>query len=325
MHDFISKYFAGELTASQKRQLFTAMEHDSGLRQEFIAMQNCCALTSWIPTEEDTPLAIGKLLEFKQKQRRKSFSLPYFHIWGYMAAVCITVFLTWVALVYLGFSNEQDVVAYEKFVTPSGQRAQLTLHDGTVVWLNARSTLYYPNRFEKDSRKVELDGEAFFVVKHMPNTPFIVSTGKANIKVLGTKFNVFAYKENTDFITSLVDGIVEVYLHNDEKNALRLKSHECATIQNNRLVKSHYNDNADFLLWREGIYAFDDVPFSEIIKKLELYYDVTIIQKNEKLKQYKFTGKFRQRDGVESVLKTLQKVYYFSFTKDDERNSITIR
>ena len=72
-------------------------------------------------------------------------------------------------------------------------------------------------------------------------------------------------------------------------------------------------------------YAFDDVPFSYIIKKLELYYDITIIQKNKKLDQYRFSGKFRQRDGVESVLQTLQKVYYFSFVKDEENNCITIR
>lgn len=64
---------------------------------------------------------------------------------------------------------------------------------------------------------------------------------------------------------------------------------------------------------------------SYIIKKLELYYDITIIQKNKKLDQYRFSGKFRQRDGVESVLQTLQKVYYFSFVKDEENNCITIR
>ena len=79
-----------------------------------------------------------------------------------------------------------------------------------------------------------------------------------------------------------------------------------------------------FLLWKEGIYAFDDQPFNEIIKKLELYYDVTIILNNAKLNNYRFTGKFRQRDGIESVLRTLQRIYKFSYKKDDELNRIII-
>ena len=324
MHDLLTKYFEGELTAAEKTQLFAAMERDPELKREFMSVQNLRALTSWVPAEEDTPSAIGKLLEFKQARKKNSFSIAYRHIFGYAATACIAIFSTWFLIEQLDLMHVEEPIAYEQFSTPSGQRAQLTLHDGTVVWLNARSTLRYPNRFGKHTREVELEGEAFFDVKHDAGVPFIVSTEKANIKVLGTKFNVFAYKESPNFTTSLVDGAVKVYFGADDRNALQLKSHESATIVGNRLVKSHYDDNADFLLWRDGIYAFDDVPFSEIMKKLELYYDVTIIQQNKKLEQFKFSGKFRQRDGVESVLKTLQKVYSFSFTKEDELNRITI-
>lgn len=324
MHDLITKYFEGELTATEKKQLFAAMEHDPELKREFMSVQNLRALTSWVPADEDAPLAIGKLLDFKQSRKKKSFSISYRHILGYVATACVAVFSTWFFIERLELMKEEQPIAYEQFTTPSGQRAQLKLHDGTVVWLNARSTLRYPNNFDKHERRVELEGEAFFEVKHNSAAPFIVSTRKANIKVLGTKFNVFAYKESAEFKTSLVDGAVKIYLGNNDKEALQLKSHESAAIVDNRLVKTHYDDNADFLLWKEGIYAFDDVAFSEILKKLELYYDVTIIQQNKKMEQLKFSGKFRQRDGVESVLKTLQKVFYFSFTKDDELNRITI-
>ena len=89
-------------------------------------------------------------------------------------------------------------------------------------------------------------------------------------------------------------------------------------------MKSQYT-NSDFLLWKEGIYAFDDVPFNEIVKKLELYYDIQIEQNNNHLANFRFSGKFRQRDGVVSVLKTMQRVERFSFIKDDDLNKITIR
>ena len=71
--------------------------------------------------------------------------------------------------------------------------------------------------------------------------------------------------------------------------------------------------------------AFDDVPFEDIIKKFELYYDIVITVNNSKLMKYKFSGKFRQRDGVESALRTLRKVYYFTYIKDEENNNIVIR
>jgi len=325
MYELITKYFYGEITAKEKKLLFTAMETDAELKQEFLSVQNLRALTSWIPAGEDESVAVGKLLEFKQARKEKSFVIPYKHILGYAATVCVAVFSTWMITNRTEQPTvEEPAIAYEEFSTPSGQRALLKLHDGTTVWLNARSTLRYPNHFGKNERKVELDGEAFFEVKQNGKVPFVISTEKANIKVLGTKFNVFAYKGHEEFNTSLVEGSVKVYQGESDADALDITPHECVFLSDGKLVKSYF-DNSDFLLWKEGIYAFDDVPFSYIIKKLELYYDITIIQKNKKLDQYRFSGKFRQRDGVESVLQTLQKVYYFSFVKDEENNCITIR
>lgn len=325
MDELVTKYFAGEITASEKKQLFAALNADVNLKKEFIAMQNIHALSSWIPTQADEAIAVGKLLDFKQSHRKKSSAIPLRHIIGYAATLCITVFSTWmVARQYHAEHVEKEEVLFEEFSTPSGQRAQLKLHDGTTVWLNARSTLRYPNKFSKEERKVELNGEAFFEVKPNREVPFIVSTDKVDIKVFGTKFNVFAYKGYPEFNTSLIEGAVDVYNKDNESEAVRLRPHECALLLDDKLQKFVY-DNSDFLLWKEGIYAFDDAPFSEIIKKLELYYDVTIIQNNKKLDQYRFSGKFRQRDGVENVLETLQKVYDFSFVKDKDTNRITIR
>ena len=221
-------------------------------------------------------------------------------------------------------ANASAKAVMNRVEVPRGGEFSLVLEDGTQVWLNAESELRYPIHFMGKERVVYLKGEAFFEVKQNGKVPFVISTEKANIKVLGTKFNVFAYKGHEEFNTSLVEGSVKVYQGESDADALDITPHECVFLSDGKLVKSYF-DNSDFLLWKEGIYAFDDVPFSYIIKKLELYYDITIIQKNKKLDQYRFSGKFRQRDGVESVLQTLQKVYYFSFVKDEENNCITIR
>lgn len=326
MHELIIKYFNREITSDEKKKMFSLMESDKELEKEFVSAQNIYALTSLLPSEIDEPEAIGKLLEFKQARRKQSFRIPYKHIIGYAAAICVAILSTWTVTNYNHSltTHVEEEIAYEEFTTPSGQRAMVKLQDGTTVWLNARSTLRYPNRFAKGERRVELDGEAFFEVKHNEKVPFVVTTERLDIKVLGTKFNVFAYKGRNEFNTSLMEGSVKIYTIQDEQNALFMEPNEHVELIGNKLVKSFIN-NADFLLWKEGIYAFDDVSFNHIIKKLELYYDITIQVNNKKLDSYKFSGKFRQRDGVESVLRTLQKVYYFSYAKDEERNKITIR
>lgn len=142
--------------------------------------------------------------------------------------------------------------------------------------------------------------------------------------MLGTKFNVFAYKGHEEFNTSLIEGSVKVYQGESDADALDITPHECVFLSDGKLVKSYF-DNSDFLLWKEGIYAFDDVPFSYIIKKLELYYDITIIQKNKKLDQYRFSGKFRQRDGWRAYFKPCRKCIISRLRKDEENNCITIR
>lgn len=306
--------------------MFSLMDTDADLRKEFIAAQNLRALTAWLPTPKDEVFATGKLLSFKQARFKKSLRIPYKHIIGYAASICIAILSTWMLMTQKTdrVMEENPLISYEEFSTPAGQRAMVKLHDGTTVWLNARSTLRCPSQFVKGERRVELNGEAFFEVSKEKEVPFIVSTEKLDIKVLGTKFNVFAYKGRNEFNTSLVEGSVKVYDSRNESEAISMNPNERVDLVGNKLVKRPLA-NMDFLLWKEGIYAFDDVTFDEIVKKLELYYDVTILVKNPNLDVYKFSGKFRQRDGVESVLRTLQKVKSFSFVKDEDRNQITIR
>jgi ferric-dicitrate binding protein FerR (iron transport regulator) len=324
MDELIEKYFKKDLSSTEKKQFFASIETDINLKKEFISMQNLYALSSLLPDEDDERRALLKLKQFKQKRVKRTT----IHLFGYMTryavVVCLAVLLTWMYMKQFIPPVDESVMVWQKLVTPPGQRAMVKLADGTTVWLNARSSLCYPAVFTKTERRVELDGEAYFDVTHKEEQPFVVSTEKLNIKVLGTEFNVHAYEGRNEFNTALIKGSVKIYNKGNEDNALFISPNEYVELIDNRLVKKEFG-NMNFLLWREGIYAFDDVAFMEIIHKLELYYDVTIRVANEKLSTYQFTGKFRQRDGVESVLRTLQKVYYFRFTKDDENNIITIR
>ena len=105
--------------------------------------------------------------------------------------------------------------AMNTITVPAGQRANLTLADGTNVWLNARSEMRYPAVFTGNKREITLDGEAYFEVTHNEDKPFVVQTNKCNVEVLGTKFNVEAYSDSEDFCTSLMEGSVRV---SDKRN-----------------------------------------------------------------------------------------------------------
>ncbi|MDR1200210.1 MAG: FecR family protein [Tannerellaceae bacterium] len=325
MHHLIVKYFEQTITALERDELFSLLDVDKEMKKDFIFVQNLYGISSFLPSESDASLAFHKLRNFKQRRRRRTMFSLLKQTSRYAVAVFLTVLTTWMTIKYTNLMPlGAPEVAYEELVTPAGQRVMLSLHDGTVVWLNARSTLRYPTRFAGQEREVELNGEAFFKVAHNEEQPFVVSTGKLKIKALGTRFNVSAYKEQNTFSTSLVEGSVKIYNRENEQNALFLKPHEYAELKNNRLTK-HTFDNLDFLLWKDGIYAFDNVTFADISSKMGWYYDVNINMHNRgKLSAYKFSGKIRYRDGMESVLRTLQKAYAFSFVKDDELNTITI-
>jgi len=323
MHELIVKYIEKTIKPTEKEELNRLVQSDEKIKEEFAYVQNPYALSALLESGNDEQKGHRQLSKFKKQRRKKVYQPLIKSGMKYAAIVLAAVASTW--LFMKDFQTPAELpITYEEFKTPAGQRAMLVLHDGTTVWLNASSTLRYPNVFTGNMRKVELNGEAFFNVRYDENKPFVVSTEKLDIKVLGTRFNVFSYQGAEEFNTYLEEGAVKIYRSFDEANALLLNPNEIAQLNNNQLTK-HTVSNRDFLLWKDGIYAFDDVPFGEIIKKLELYYDIRIKIDNPVLAEYKFNGKFRQRDGIVSALRTFQKAYLFSFYKDDDLNQITIK
>ncbi len=145
MHILITKYFEGEITAAERKLLFSMIQTDEKLRKDFSSVQNLYALSSWLPNENDEFEAVDKLAAFKHTHcRKKRYPIHILkHAAGYAAAICITILSTW--MVMNDREPAEEMVTYEEFTTPSGQRAMVKLHDGTTVWLNARSMLNIMN------------------------------------------------------------------------------------------------------------------------------------------------------------------------------------
>ena len=206
---------------------------------------------------------------------------------------------------------------------PAGQRAQLTLQDGTQVWLNAQSTLTYPARFNRKRREVSVIGEAYFKVAENRKKPFIVTTQQLTMEVLGTEFNVYSYPQSGYTRTSLVEGSLMVSETGKKNKPVLLSPDQQATYCEN-VIKLEKLYNPEHLLWREGIYAFDNERLIDILSKLELYYDITIQVEDPEIFNVCYTGKFRQRDGIDEILHILQKIQSFKIRKIREENLIIL-
>ena len=215
-------------------------------------------------------------------------------------------------------------VQLQTVTVPAGQRAQITLADGTRVWLNSKSTMKYAANFGRKERNVELDGEAYFEVAKNKNIPFYVHTETNKVKVVGTSFNVCAYSGSHEFGTTLVEGIVDIYPANSSQIITRLQKDEVFLNENGKCRKAVL-PSYEYLRWKEGLYCFDDAPFSGILGRLEKYYNVKITVASPQLLNYgSFTGKFREQDGIEHILRTISKDHPFKFRINEEKDSIVI-
>lgn len=207
---------------------------------------------------------------------------------------------------------------------PAGQRAQITLADGTKVWLNAQSTLTYSHDFGRNKRNVELDGGAYFEVAKNKEIPFYVNTETNQVRVVETHFNVCAYRGSNEFTTTLLEGIVDIYAKGSEHSLTRLGVNEVFIFCIGKFRKERFTD-FDYLRWKDGLYCFDDTPFNLLLGKLEKYYKVKIVVENPKVLNYRCTGKFKDQDGVEHVLKVIQKDHSFIYSISTEKDSIFIK
>ena len=308
MDDLLMKYIKGETTPEETERVVRWLDEDSEHVHRFQSLRKLYNISLWNQVDDIS------------KEKKHSWTLkPVMVEFMKVAAVIFITFLG----IRLFSGSEKDSFGMQTVIVPAGQRAELLLADGTKVWLNSRSKLTFPDRFQKDARKVELDGEGYFEVTHQEEAPFTVHTSLYDVKVLGTEFNVKAYKDKEQFETSLLKGSVEVSNAN-KSQTIRLKPDEQVVSDGGQLVRSTIQDK-NYFRWKEGLLCLDDESIGSLIEKLELYYDVNIVVQRPSLMKYHYSGKFRIRDGVEHVLKVLQLKHRFTYTKDEELNQIIIK
>lgn len=201
-------------------------------------------------------------------------------------------------------SRQTNQLAMNQLIIPYGKTSDITLPDGTRVFLNAGSKLIYPENFEGNTREVFITGEAFFDVIHDNLHPFIVQTNDFRVKVLGTRFNISAYPSDNIFETVLAEGKVSM-----EKNSSglfdktidlvpgQLASFDRSTKETSITVV----DIGNYILWTEGLLKFESTDLSRITKRLERFYNVSFQYKDPLLGRLRISGKLELREDLGEV------------------------
>lgn len=216
-----------------------------------------------------------------------------------------------------GEAEVESVISWHEIKTPTKEQLKVKLVDGTEVWLNASSTLRYPSRFEKDRREVHLEGEAYFKVVRDAGE-FIVETDPQIVQVLGTEFNVEAYKSSSVAKTSLITGKVNVRGTKNKDSAISLDpGYQFITKENGGSTVQKIKSIEHTSGWRNGdIYILDESLY-EALKKIERAYGVKIDVGNRKLER-RVSGVFSKNQSLETVLKTLEKISELKFNVKGE-------
>ena len=300
--EIVRRYFRGQLVDSEY-ELLTDSLQDPAMREYFEKAKH-----EWEDRPELDQLGHKNMnrLSYQINKQTPVLRIPVTHrLWVQIASVAaILLFGLFIGstITYLTSYNK-SLSEQLVFETPRGEKSFVKLPDGTEVWLNAKSRLIY-NTFSSNRRQVELKGEAFFKVARNENAPFVVKTNECEVEVLGTTFNVMAYDEFGFKEITLLSGKIDVHMNNSEQvlkpgQALILKDHAYHVDE----VRS-----ADASGWVENKFNFRNIPLSELMKRLENWYDVDITLENNTGREVNFTGTFKNEETIWQVLDAI-KVY----------------
>ena len=327
--ELIANYLTGSLDKNALEELKIWIEESPEYKSYFIQQREvwASAVSREVVLKYNKDKAFDtfkKRVASRKKEREElgqKFQLSV--LWRYVAIVAIMLAVGCFSY-WQGGVNVKDTFEDISVEAPLGSRTKLYLPDGTLVWLNAGSRMTYSQGFGVDNRKVELEGEGYFEVRHNEKSPFYVKTKDLQVQVMGTKFNFRDYPEDREVIVSLLEG--KVGLHNllKKQNKEILAPNERAVLNKENghmIVESDAASNAS--QWTDGYLFFDEELLPDIARKLERSYNVNISIASDSLKTFRFYGNFvRREQSIQEVLDALASTEKMQY-RIEERN-ITI-
>ncbi|MEX0770340.1 MAG: FecR domain-containing protein [Balneolaceae bacterium] len=255
----------------------------------------------------------------KEKKYRFQKSRSHLSVWAVAASIAFLVATISILNVFYNFNNpvEEEVLTSVIHSTETGQKT-LTLSEGSRIRLNAHSRLEMPAYFKEKIRSVKLDGEAFFEIEHDPNRPFIVETEGAEIRVLGTAFNVRTRNESNNIYVTVAEGKVSVGRSVDPSDPAGILTKDMIGIYNKdtyEWVQEKIEVN-NYLSWIHGRIVFDETPFNQVVRQLEHKYEINNVIEDPELLDLRLTADFSERS-MKNVLEVISNSLDIKFEQDE--------
>ncbi|MDW7694725.1 DUF4974 domain-containing protein [Flammeovirgaceae bacterium SG7u.111] len=321
----ITRRLAGDISSEENDLLdswIEASESNQALYEEA-----CQAWKRDYFNQKDFDVADGKkLLQQKLKvypihQVEKKSTAPFYLKIAASVALLLGVGLA----VYFNqsASEEKPAIVYIEKIIPAGAKQTLKLGDGTVVKINSESVLKVPKHFAADERVVYLEGEAFFDVARDTARPFRIISGEVTTSVLGTSFNIAAYPELSKLKVSVASGKVQVNETVQPDNKVVLISDQEASfdLEQQEFAVAAF-DVAQAFAWKDSTLLFNDTPLEAVAKKLERWYGVNILFKNEDIKQCLLSGEFKN-ESLDNVLESLRYTSDINYKIEDKNITLS--
>lgn len=267
----------------------------------------------------DTEVSFRNLkAQIQSRQRASVFSSArkrYTRILGRIsaaAAIVAAIVLSSVHVSKLVERLEQPLIVR----TDIGERVQVELPDGSLVWLNACSEVAYGSRMFSSERSVSIKGEVYFDIKRIDDAPFVVHCEQMDIRVLGTKFNVQANDDDDCITTTLLEGSIQVtspILQNKKGVVMQPDQKLVFNKKNGAAQLSMTSQSRESRSWIDGRFFFHKESFGEIAKSLERNYNISIIFKDDRIRQKQFICEFDSSDNIHRILSIMQLTGKFEY------------
>ncbi len=290
----LNHFLNGNSSSEEEKALLQWLDSKDGKEHLDSYYQEKWAETSNNDLSEEVQDRMYHRIKFQIEKETKSKKVSWFRMYSVSimkyAAVAL-IFLCLGILFHSGYFLWVDESTVSEYIVSAdkGQKASITLPDGTKVWLNSHTRLKYATNYGKKIRNVKLEGQAYFEVAKDKAHPFIVQAGEVEIESLGTAFDVKAYKEDGKVTTSLYEGKVLTSV-GDNKIILNPNEQACYD-KRKRELKKNISDNPLYArLWRNNELSFDNETMEEIAIRLNRLYNISVKLEDEKLKKYCFSG-----------------------------------
>ncbi len=326
----LAKYLSNEVNSVEKLEVETWLEQsDENLEEleqhrKMLDTINACYKAESFNSVDAWKKVKAKMNEPKmnviqhKKFRKEAISRFYKY-----AAIAVIAVLLGSAGFYIGFRNKVTEIYTEIISTPEQVINEYTLPDGSVVALNSNSKLIFPKQFKEETREVTIEGEAFFDVKPNPGKPFIINAGNAQVKVVGTSFNVSAYPETEKVEVVVKTGKVQIISKGSDeisvKNEIYLIPGEKGTLfSNSRFPEKSINPDPNYLAWKTHDFVFEEVPLNEVFKCLEKTYHVKINVLEPELSDLKLNAQFDKKP-IDFILNVVSLTFNLNLSVDNEQ------